>query len=133
MGKINHLQNYMCKRSPTPQAATGSAPPLIIRQQPAKAGTPEPLVIRETPPQPPMQAGPKRITISGNWNVIVLWEAPEVNIRQEMKDLGVIRINPVLKYAFKSLNQFVKKSMTKLFDILLFLMNKFLKILQENE
>ena len=28
-------------------------------------------------------------------NVIVQWEAPEVNIRQEMKYLGVIRANPV--------------------------------------
>ena len=48
-----------------PNVATGPAPPLIIRQQPARAGTPEPLVIREAPPQPPMPVGPKRITISG--------------------------------------------------------------------
>jgi hypothetical protein len=43
----------------------GPAPPLIIRQQPARASTPEPLVVREAPPQPPPAVGPKRITISG--------------------------------------------------------------------
>ena len=41
------------------------APPLVIRQQPARPATPEPLVIREAPPQPPEQVGPKIITISG--------------------------------------------------------------------
>ena len=45
--------------------ATEPAPPLIIRQQPARSGSPEPLVIREAPPQPPLPVGPKRITISG--------------------------------------------------------------------
>ena len=128
--------------------ATGPAPPLIIRQQPARAATPEPLVIREAPPEPPAPVGPKRITISGKripppprkvvierlaplpskpqnviierWlpygevkrrvifnrsneqvaqvatprNVIVQWEAPAVNIRKEVKYLGVIRANP---------------------------------------
>ena len=41
------------------------APPLIIRQQPARAETPEPLVIREAPPEPPVVVGRKVITISG--------------------------------------------------------------------
>ena len=148
-------------RPPTPPApgeivismeaniSTGPAPPLIIRQQPARATTPEPLIIREAPPQPPMPVGPKRITISGKrlpppprkvvierlaplpskpqnviierWlpygevkrrvifnkstaaaavavnprNVIVQWEAPEVQIKKEIKYLGVIRANPV--------------------------------------
>ena len=64
-------------RPPTPPApgeiiitqkadvSTGPAPPLIIRQQPARSATPEPLVIREAPPQPPVSIGPKRVTISG--------------------------------------------------------------------
>ena len=148
-------------RPPTPPApgeivismeaniSTGPAPPLIIRQQPARASTPEPLIIREAPPQPPMPVGPKRITISGKrlpppprkvvierlaplpskpqnviierWlpysevkrrvifnkstaaaavavnprNVIVQWESPEVQIKKEIKYLGVIRANPV--------------------------------------
>jgi hypothetical protein len=46
-------------------ALTPPAPPLIIRQQPARPSTPEPLVIREAPPQPPEQVGRKLITISG--------------------------------------------------------------------
>jgi len=127
---------------------TAPAPPLIIRQQPARPATPEPLVVREAPPQPPAQVGRKVITISGKripppprkvvverlaplpakpqsviierWlpyaqvkrrvifqkpaeadpvvvkprNVIVQWEAPRVNIRKEIKYLGVIRANP---------------------------------------
>ena len=44
---------------------TAPAPPLIIRQQPARADTPEPMVIREAPPRPPVQVGRKVITISG--------------------------------------------------------------------
>ena len=44
---------------------TPPAPPLIIRQQPPRPGTPEPLVIREAPPQPPPAVGRKIITISG--------------------------------------------------------------------
>jgi hypothetical protein len=44
---------------------TPPAPPLVIRQQPARPSTPEPLVIREAPPQPPTQVGRKVITISG--------------------------------------------------------------------
>ena len=41
------------------------APPLIIRQQPARAVTPEPLVIREAPPNAPNTVGRKIIKISG--------------------------------------------------------------------
>ncbi|RNA41359.1 hypothetical protein BpHYR1_043584 [Brachionus plicatilis] len=41
------------------------APPLVIRQQPARTSTPEPMVIREAPPAPPEQVGRKVITISG--------------------------------------------------------------------
>jgi hypothetical protein len=41
------------------------APPLILRQQPARPCTPEPLVIREAPPEPPQRIGKKVITISG--------------------------------------------------------------------
>lgn len=48
-----------------PNTATPPAPPLIIRQQPARAETPEPLVIREAPPEPPVAVGRKVITISG--------------------------------------------------------------------
>ena len=160
---VEYIQELAIRylRPPTPPApgeivitmeaniATGPAPPLIIRQQPARALTPEPLVIREAPPQPPVPVGPKRITISGKrlpppprkvvierlaplpskpqnviierWlpygevkrrvifnkstaadpvianprNVIVQWEAPEVNIKKEIKYLGVIRANPV--------------------------------------
>lgn len=48
-----------------PNELTAPAPPLIIRQQPARPETPEPLVIREAPPTPPAQIGRKVITISG--------------------------------------------------------------------
>lgn len=41
------------------------APPLIIRQQPAKAKTPDPIIIREAPPVPPKQSAPKVIYIPG--------------------------------------------------------------------
>ena len=160
--QIEYVQELAIRylRPPTPPAPgeivismesdiqTGPAPPLIIRQQPARASTPEPLVVREAPPQPPQPIGPKRITISGKrlpppprkvvierlaplpskpqnviverWlpygevkrrvifnkaaavsaqvasprNVIVQWEAPSVNIRKEIKYLGVIRANP---------------------------------------
>merc|ERR1719360_205961 len=160
--QIEYVQELAIRylRPPTPPApgeivismesdkVTGPAPPLIIRQQPARAETPEPLVIREAPPQPPAAIGPKRITISGKripppprkvvierlaplpskpqnviverWlpfgevkrrvifnkaaaasaqvatprNVIVQWEAPSVNIRKEVKYLGVIKANP---------------------------------------
>jgi hypothetical protein len=132
-----------------PNTVSAPAPPLIIRQQPARPDTPEPLVVREAPPQPPPQVGRKVITISGKrlpppprkviierlaplpskpqsviierWlpysevkrrvifnrcnnpdpvtlaprNVIVQWEAPQVNIRKEFKYLGVVRANPV--------------------------------------
>lgn len=44
---------------------TPPAPPLVIRQMPARASTPEPLVVREAPPQPPAAVGRKVITISG--------------------------------------------------------------------
>lgn len=64
-------------RPPTPPAlgeiiiqqkdnsVTQPAPPLIIRQQPARPVTPQPLVIREAPPKLPATIGPKVITISG--------------------------------------------------------------------
>ncbi len=41
------------------------APPLVIRQQPARPITPEPLIIREAPPPAPQPVGRKIITISG--------------------------------------------------------------------
>lgn len=44
---------------------TAPAPPLVIRQQPARPTTPEPLVIRESPPKLPEPVGRKVITISG--------------------------------------------------------------------
>ena len=44
---------------------SGPAPPLIIRQVPARPDTPEPLVVREAPPQPPTPVGRKLITIGG--------------------------------------------------------------------
>lgn len=131
-----------------PNYATGPAPPLVIRQQPARPETPEPLIVREAPPQPPKPVGSKRITISGKripppprkvvierlaplpskpqnviierWlpygevkrrvvfnkptlpdpvvvtprNIIVQWEAPDVNVSKEIKYLGVVRANP---------------------------------------
>ena len=51
----------------TKQADTLSppAPPLIIRQQPARPCTPEPLLVREAPPQAPLPIWKKIITISG--------------------------------------------------------------------
>lgn len=48
-----------------PNYPTGPAPPLIIRQQPARPTTPEPLIVREAPPIPPQAIGSKKITISG--------------------------------------------------------------------
>ena len=48
-----------------PNVLTPPAPPLVIRQQPARPETPEPLVIREAPPQAPQAIGRKIITISG--------------------------------------------------------------------
>lgn len=48
-----------------PDQIPNPAPPLIIRQQPARPLTPEPLIIREVPPIPPEQVGRKVITISG--------------------------------------------------------------------
>jgi hypothetical protein len=48
-----------------PNTVSAPAPPIIIRQQPARPDTPEPLVVREAPPQPPPQVGRKVITISG--------------------------------------------------------------------
>ena len=44
---------------------TQPAPPLVIRQQPARPLTPPPMIIREQPPQPPEPVGRKLITISG--------------------------------------------------------------------
>lgn len=131
-----------------PNYTTDPAPPLIIRQQPARPTTPEPLIVREAPPPPPRPIGSKRITISGKrlpppprkvvierlaplpskpqnviierWlpygevkrrvvfnkptqpdpvvvaprNIIVQWEAPDVNVSKEIKYLGVVRANP---------------------------------------
>jgi len=48
-----------------PNVVTAPAPPLVIRQQPARPSTPEPLVIREKPPAPPPHIGRKVIPISG--------------------------------------------------------------------
>ena len=76
---LEYLQEIAIRylRPPTPPAPgeivitqeqnilTPPAPPLIIRQQPARPETPEPLVIREAPPNPPSPVGRKIITISG--------------------------------------------------------------------
>ena len=76
---LEYLQEIAIRylRPPTPPAPgeivitqeqnilTPPAPPLVIRQQPARPETPEPLVIREAPPQPPQAIGRKLITISG--------------------------------------------------------------------
>jgi len=62
--QVEYVQELAIRylRPPTPPApgeivismesdkATGPAPPLIIRQQPARAATPEPMVVREAPP-----------------------------------------------------------------------------------
>lgn len=77
--KLEYIQELAVRylRPPTPPAPgeivitqeqnilTPPAPPLIIRQQPARPQTPEPLVIREAPPLPPTKIGRKLITISG--------------------------------------------------------------------
>jgi hypothetical protein len=77
--KLEYIQELAVRylRPPTPPAPgeivitqernilTQPAPPLIIRQQPARPKTPEPLVIREAPPLPPTKIGRKLITISG--------------------------------------------------------------------
>ena len=76
---IEYVQELAVRylRPPTPPApgeiiivqeanvSTGPAPPLIIRQQPARPSTPAPLVIREAPPVAPASVGRKLITISG--------------------------------------------------------------------
>lgn len=161
--EVEYVQELAVRylRPPTPPAPgeivitqeanlnTKPAPPLIIRQQPARAETPEPLVVREAPPEAPLPVGRKLITISGRrnpppprkviierlaplpakpqnvlierWlpyavskrrvvfnraaevkaevttprNVIIQWEAPSVNIRKEIKYLGVINANPI--------------------------------------
>lgn len=48
-----------------PNSLTPPAPPIIIRQQPARPSTPEPLILREAPPKPPAPVGRKVITITG--------------------------------------------------------------------
>ena len=77
--KLEYVQELAVRylRPPTPPAPgeilitqeanelTPPAPPLIVRQQPARPATPEPLVIREAPPLPPPTIGRKLITISG--------------------------------------------------------------------
>ena len=76
---LEYLQEIAIRylRPPTPPAPgeiiitqeqnilTPPAPPLVIRQQPARPETPQPLVIREAPPQPPLPVGRKIISISG--------------------------------------------------------------------
>ena len=77
--RIEYIQELAVRylRPPTPPAPgeivitqeanvlTPPAPPLVIRQQPARPATPEPLVIREAPPPAPLPVGRKLITISG--------------------------------------------------------------------
>ncbi len=77
--KIEYIQELAIRylKPPTPSppgdivlvqernVASEPAPPLIIRQQPARPLTPEPLVIREVPPKQPASSGVKVITISG--------------------------------------------------------------------
>ena len=77
--QLEYIQELAIRylRPPTPPApgeivikqegntVTPPAPPLVIRQVPARAATPEPLVVREAPPQPPKPVGPKLITIGG--------------------------------------------------------------------
>ena len=77
--QLEYIQELAIRylRPPTPPApgeivikqegntVTPPAPPLVIRQVPARASTPEPLVVREAPPQPPQPVGRKFITIGG--------------------------------------------------------------------
>ena len=77
--QLEYIQELAIRylRPPTPPApgeivikqegntVTPPAPPLVIRQVPARAATPEPLVVREAPPQPPQPIGRKMITIGG--------------------------------------------------------------------
>ena len=77
--QLEYIQELAIRylRPPTPPApgeivikqegntVTPPAPPLVIRQVPARAATPEPLVIRENPPLAPKPVGRKVITIGG--------------------------------------------------------------------
>jgi hypothetical protein len=77
--KVEYIQELAIRylRPPTPPVAgeiiinqesntfIPPAPPVIIRQLPARPPTPEPIVYREAPPKPPAQVGRKIITISG--------------------------------------------------------------------
>ena len=77
--KLEYIQELAIRylRPPTPPAPgeivikqeanilTPPAPPLVIRQQPARPETPEPLVVREAPPPAPEPVGRKLVTISG--------------------------------------------------------------------
>ncbi len=48
-----------------PNVLPPPAPPLVLRQQPARPITPEPLIVRESPPEAPQPVGQKIITILG--------------------------------------------------------------------
>ena len=77
--QLEYIQELAIRylRPPTPPApgeivikqegnsVVAPAPPLVIRQVPARAATPEPLVVREAPPQAPQPVGRKVITIGG--------------------------------------------------------------------
>ena len=50
---------------------TKAAPPLVIRQVPARPATPEPLVIREAPPTPPQPVPVTIIRVSGKYTLFL--------------------------------------------------------------
>jgi hypothetical protein len=66
-----------------PNRQVSPAPPLILRQQPARACTPPPLVIREAPPKSPEPIPTKVITIGGK----VLPPPPRKVVLEKMPDM----------------------------------------------
>lgn len=124
------------------------APPIVIRQQPARPETPPTLILREAPPPLPPRVEPKTIMIPAKkvpppprkviierlpviptppqsiiverWlpyeqpkrrvifekpaevelvyekprNVIIQWDSPDVIVRREIKDFGIVEANP---------------------------------------
>ena len=73
--------DIIIKQEPNRQIAP--APPIVIRQAPARGTTPPPLVIREAPPKMPEHVPAKLITIPGNVlpppaRKVVLERVPEV-------------------------------------------------------
>lgn len=61
-----------------PNIRTKPAPPLVIRQIPARSVTPEPLIIREAPPPPPKAVPVRCIRISGKLYFNCVFDGPNI-------------------------------------------------------